>query len=947
MHRLFLLLIIFISVGLSARGITPAETEYFEKNVRPVLEDHCIKCHGAKKHKASLRLDSRDAVLKGGDGGPAAVAGKPEESEFVKSIRHEGETKMPEKEAKLPDGQIAALEEWVRMGMPWPEGGEMVAHDNGETSPPLWSLQPILKTAPPEVTDESHWVQSPIDRFILAKLTAAGLSPNPAADRRTLLRRVTFDLTGLPPTMEESDAFVANLSPDAFSKVIDRLLASPRYGERWGRYWLDVARYADTKGYLVGGEERRFQGSYTYRDWVIGAFNDDLPYDQFIIDQIAGDQVATEGDNRAMAALGFITVGRRFLNNTQEIIDDRIDVVCRGIMGLTVACARCHDHKFDPIPQSDYYALYGVFNSSREPQELPVLPDNRDPNIVEEYKRQLQVHLDNIERYKERKQSEQAILLSASIGVPVAVPVDLVEKTFNRLDREELLGLRSRIIGLNASDLGPPRAMALVDVPQPANSRIFLRGNPGRPGEEVPRRFLTALEGGAPKPFEHGSGRLDLAHAIVSKTNPLTARVMANRIWLHHFGAGLVRTPGDFGTKGEPPTHPELLDWLASTFMEKGWSVKQLHRAILLSMTYQQSSDVSEKAALADPENRLLSRMNRQRLDFEAFHDSILFAAGKLDYTMGGRGVNIPEAPFPPRRAVYGYIDRQNLPGIYRIFDFANPDSTTAQRHVTTVPQQALYMMNSAFCADQARSLAASIGAQSGSLSNEQIGQLFARVFSRAPQPNELDEAQQFLAEQNGKPPERRNSSAWEYGWGEYSSETKSVVFHPFAFFEKATWQGGPVLPDGPLRYLSLTPDGGHPGGDNQHSVIRRWVAPRDCTVSITGEVQRGAVGGDGITARIVAGNSGEVAVFNGDMKKPLKTAVKSIQMKEGETLDFIVEPGPTDTSDSFAWHSNIHCDGREWASKGGFMGPPPPALTPLERYAQVLFSTNEFMFVD
>ena len=761
-----------------AHAATPEETEFFEKSVRPVLAEHCYKCHGPEKQKAALRLDSREAVIKGTDDGPVVVVGKPDESSLIKSIRHQGESKMPEKEDKLPDAQIAALSEWVKMGVPWPENDKPAgssAHE--EAGKKHWAFQPVRDPAVPTVGDAGKWAKSELDRFILAKLEPAGIAPSAPASNYALLRRATFDLTGLPPTAAEVEAFEKDAAPDAFAKIVDRLLASPRYGERWGRYWLDVARYADTKGYLAGGEERRFGFSYTYRDWVIKALNDDLPYDRFLIEQIAADHVAAPGDNAPLAALGFLTLGRRFLNVQQDIIDDRIDVVARGTMGLTVACARCHDHKFDPISQKDYYALYGVFASSVEPKELPQLPAHTDPDADAAYRAE-RAKLDaEVDRFFAGKCEETAVVVSAVAGIPIVLPPlprENAKAFLNREERDQSRELLKKIDALNAGPLAPPHAMALADGPI-VEPRVFKRGNAGMPGESVPRRFIAVLSGGKPEPFKKGSGRLELAEAIASKENPLTARVMVNRVWHHHFGKGLVRTPGDFGVRGDAPTHPELLDWLASRFVGDGWSVKKLHRRIMLSAAYQQGSEDDAKSALADPENRLVWRMNRRRLDFEATRDSLLCVAGRLDPAPGGRAVEITAQPFPRRRTVYSFIDRQNLPGVFRTFDFASPDTTSPQRYVTTVPQQALFMMNSPFVIEQVRALVAQPPFQKSPACADQVQELYARIFARRAESAEVEAGLQFLAKA-GEPSGPAPLSAWEK-YAQVLLETNEFAF--------------------------------------------------------------------------------------------------------------------------------------------------------------------------
>ncbi len=945
-------ILVFTSfLGLSrAIAITPAETEFFEKQVRPVLVEQCYKCHGPEKQKGSLRVDSRAALLKGTDDGPVIVSGKPDESSFIKSIRHEGESKMPAKADKLPDAAIAALAEWVKMGAPWPEGDVRPPTAIEVAAKSHWSLQPVHLPAIPEVAREQAAIKSPIDNFVLAKLEAAKLEAAPPASKRALIRRATFDLTGLPPTLEEIDAFEKDGSPEAFARVVDRLLASPRYGERWGRYWLDVARYADTKGYVFQ-EERRYPFAYTYRDWVVRAFNEDMPYDQFLVRQIAADQLG-EADNSSLAALGFLTLGRRFINNINDIIDDRIDVISRGTMGLTTVCARCHDHKFDPISQKDYYALYGIFASSTEPapQDLPVLAN--DP-ASPEYLREREAKEAAIHENYGKRAMELALLVTTMQGAPVLLPAECVQPIletplFTRKAKDEMRELRNKLIGVEAGPSAPARAMALVDKPQPVTQRVFLRGNPGRPGEEVPRRFLTVLSGGDPQPFTQGSGRLELARAIASKENPLTARVFVNRVWAHLFGAGIVRTPSDFGVKGEPPTHPELLDWLASKFMEDGWSMKSLQRRILLSSTYQQASDASPSATQTDPENRLLSHMSRQRLDFEALHDSLLFAAGKLDSTMGGRAVELT-SPAMTRRAIYGAIDRQNLPGVFRTFDFASPDATSPQRYVTTVPQQALFVLNSPFVLEQARALVAR-PEYAAAPAEAQIQDLYARVFARRAEPREVEAGLRYVSAQLAQPPEPPAPPTWKYGYGGYDAATKKVDFHPFEFWINTTWQTAKKLPDKNSGYVSLGTYGGHPGRDPQHAAIRRWMADRDGSIAITGSLVRASKEGDGVIGRIVSSRSGEVFTITAEPGSTVETKVPAVEVQRGDTIDFIVECRGTDTSDSFTWAPILRGAGGEWNAQSSFSGPPPPPAAPLtawQKYAQVLLATNEFVFVD
>lgn len=716
---------------------TPEAIEFFEKHVRPVLAENCWSCHGEKQQKASLRLDSRDAVLKGSDTGPVVIASQSEKSLLVQAIRQTGDLKMPPK-GRLKDEQIAALSRWIQEGVAWPVSRETLANAAWEKH---WAFQPVRVPGLPRVRD-AGWCQSSIDFFVRAKLEASGLGPAPQAERRNWVRRVSYDLVGLPPSPEEIDAFVQDASPDAAVRVVDRLLASPQFGERWGRYWLDVARYANERGYVGVDVDRVYPFAYTYRDWVINAFNEDRPYDQFLIAQLAADQLPLGENKRDLAAMGFLTVGRRFINNQQDIIDDRIDVTLRGMQGLTVTCARCHDHKFDPIPTKDYYSLYGVFASSQEPDDLPILePISRGPA------------LDAFEKELQRLTEEKAKFEREN---------EAMKKDKPREFKEKIKPFDNKIKQLHAKHPGaPPRGMVLIDLPQPVQPRVFVRGNAGNPGPEVPRQFLGLLTGTERRPFTKGSGRLELAQAIVSKDNPLTARVFVNRVWGHLFGEGLVLTPSDFGLRSEPPSHPELLDHLASEFVADGWSVKNLIRRIVLSSTYRQSSDGAAAGLQRDPENRLLWKMNRRRLDFEALRDSLLAVSGDLDPTLGGQAIDLAKQPFSKRRTVYGFIDRQNLPPMFRTFDFANPDTHSPQRHETVVPQQALFLMNSPFVLERARRLTARLETAGVTEPAARVQHLHRLLFGREATPAETQQGLAYVqaVEADGK---STKLAAWE-----------------------------------------------------------------------------------------------------------------------------------------------------------------------------------------
>ena len=862
---------VFANAADPAPKPTAAQLDYFETKVRPVLADHCYSCHGPKKQSAGLRLDTVAGLKAGADNGPILVPGDPAKSRLVQSVKREGDFAMPPK-TPLPAEAVAAISEWVKAGAALPDD---IAKSPTSEPKKHWAFQPVREPAVPKTSAPTT---NPIDMFVGAKLKEQGLAPAPRADRRTLIRRAYIDLIGLPPTAEETEAFAKDESPEAWAKLIDRLLASPQYGERWGRYWLDIARYADTKGYVFQ-EDRFFAYSYTYRDYVIKSFNEDKPYDRFVTEQIAADLLPLGEDKHPLAAMGFLTLGRRFLNNQQDIIDDRIDVVTRGLMGLSVACARCHDHKYDPIPTKDYYSLYGVFASSSEPAELPLIEAvKRTPEVIAfeaevekregDYKAEIaKRHAATLKKLREpagvalyiqavldlrgkangevQNQLRQrdltrfvfdrwrtfleaewkaqstvfapllalkalpesafeakindalgkdtnpiiasalkaakpkslkaavdafanvlasepqpveadkvrtAVVAWRGAGGPLDVALADAEKLFNRADRDALTALRKKIDSFKAtSPSAPPRAHTLRDNPQPMQPVVFLRGNPNNHGPAVPRQAPEVIAGANRKPFAQGSGRLELARAITSPENPLTARVMVNRIWVGHFGSGLVRTPSDFGIRSDPPTHPELLDWLATTFVKDGWSVKRLHRQIMLSATYQQSSAVSAEQYKRDPENRWLAHQNRRRLDFETLRDSLVAASGRLDLTAGGKPVDLFRAPFPTRRTVYGLIDRTNLPGTYRAFDFANPDTHSPQRFQTTVPQQALFLLNSPFVQDQAKALAGRKEIADAKTVPAKVTALYRLALGRNPTTTEAALAAEFVANDDPK----------------------------------------------------------------------------------------------------------------------------------------------------------------------------------------------------
>jgi hypothetical protein len=1064
----------------------PEGVEFFEKNVRPILAESCLRCHGEKKQSSGLRLDSRAAVLEGGENGPAIVPGEPDKSLLVQAVRYAHEDiKMPPK-ARLPETSVEAIAAWVKLGAPWPAQAPASAETVDQAAQTHWAFRPVRRVAPPSVKDSGR-VGSPIDAFILARLEAQEMTLSPQADRRTLIRRASFDLTGLPPTAEEIARFEADPAPDAFARVVDRLLASPHYGERWGRHWLDVARYADTKGYVFQ-EERRYPYAYTYRDYIVRAFNQDRPYDQLIREQLAADLLPEQEkakDPAALAALGYLTVGRRFLNNQQDILDDRIDVVTRGLLGLTVACARCHDHKFDPIPTDDYYSLYGVFASSVEPAELPLLPESSPSPESRDFARQLADRQKMVDGFLDAKRDEIRTDLRQHMSVyflaafelgfdsraaklderatadglkpgrlrwqaerwkvvlnapgPVFAPwkalaaspagefaskvpdvlkalgeakppihplvaraladsppaslhdladryADLFEEaeskekadagpdweslrqairvaggpldvTFeprsrilDRAEQNKLRTLRKKVDELQATHPGaPPRAMVVNDATEPTDPHVFIRGNPGRPGKAVPRQFLKVLSGPDRKPFQNGSGRLELAEAIARADNPLTARVMVNRIWQQHFGQGLVATPSDFGLRSDPPTHPELLDYLADAFVQSGWSIKAMHRLIILSSTYQQQSENLPAYAERDPQNRLFWKFNRRRLDFESMRDTLLAVSGRLDETVGGRPGMLGDSPFPTRRTLYGFIDRQNLDGIYRTFDFASPDASSPRRYVTTVPQQALYLMNSPFVIEQARHLAGSLETSASSADPEaRVRLLYQRVFGRSPEPREVALGVAFVARQAGANPP---PPVWQFGSGAFDESTQRVRdFRPLPHWTGTAWQTGPKLPDPEGSYLHLTAKGGHVGPDAQRAAIRRWTAPRDLVIAIEGTLGHESEKGDGVRARVVASRTGELGSWIAHHAR-VPTPIERYEVKKGETIDLVVDCRSQHDFDTFDWSPTVRVTeaspAPSWSAQADFHGPLPRPLAPWEEYAQVLLLTNEFMFVD
>lgn len=923
LNTLFSAAVLALLSGASAlRGAEPSAesvSALFTEKVQPIFVKHCYKCHSAEaeKIKGGLLLDSREGLLKGGETGTALVPGDPDNSKLVIAVRHtDPDLRMPPKE-KLSDAEIAAIEEWVKAGAPDPRSSPGTIYRQAKK---LWSTKPVAKPAVPNIQDP--FVRDPIDAFILAELRERKLHPVPPADRRTLIRRASFDLLGLPPTAEQVETFAADKSTDAYAKVVDELLKSPHFGERWGRHWLDVARYADSNGL---DQNTTYPNAWRYRDYVIKAFNQDKPYNQFVREQLAGDLLPfkdNEDRHQKWIATGFLMLGpKNFFEPNREkllmdVADEQIDVSSRAFLGLTVSCARCHDHKFDPIPTRDYYALAGIFRSTQtltgdarrgDPTATPFterpLGSEAQAAVVEEYQKKLSalqqkrdrirtlakdlpggidskaldgIVVDNLaaeviggwklsnystnfvdKNYlhdgNERKEKGKKIVRfvpdlpqdglyeirlaytarpNRATNVPVRVQGKLAprtvylnqtvepkyDKAFETLGFFELLkGTNNTVEVLTEGTKGfvvvdavqflpqdvqlaamfmkkpvavgddenmmamgevsvakldefeasiselvakapPPLPMAMaVREGEPKNTRIHIRGDTERLGEEVPRGFLSVIdhvETGAMA--TDSSGRLQLAEWIASDRNPLTARVMVNRIWQHLFGRGLVATPDNFGSMGEMPSHPELLDYLAAEFMQNGWSVKQMIRRIMLTSSYQLGTAHDAANHAADPDNRYLWRMNRKRLDAEALRDSILAINGSLDATIGGESVSMSSGNMVPpgdrndtltskRRSIYLPVFRGNLNDLFQVFDFPDPHALAGKRYVTTAPTQSLFLMNSRFMLDEADVWAQRLASVQLQGESQLVERVYAAAFGRPPTAEERDRALGFL----------------------------------------------------------------------------------------------------------------------------------------------------------------------------------------------------------
>jgi hypothetical protein len=769
----------------SAQGTEPDRqgTAFFEQKIRPVLVDRCYPCH-ADKARGGLRLDSRANLLRGGDSGPAIVPGKPRDSLLLKAIGYEHpDLKMPPK-GRLPTAVVADFEKWIQMGAPDPRDGKAAAgiKVDLEKARRHWAFRPLGNPEPPPVKDRA-WVRSPLDAFIQRKLEEKGIAPAPEADPLTWLRRVYLDLTGLPPTPEEQRGFLKDLSPRSFERVVDDLLARPHYGERWGRHWLDVARYAESKGYESDGA-RPF--AWRYRDWVIEAFNRDLPYDRFLTEQLAGDQLP-DPDARGQIATGFLvlgpfdTIAADGKQARYDALDDVVATTSSAFLGLTLACCRCHDHKFEPLAQQDYYRLLAAFDTMKVDAQIPVgspaeLQAARKAN--EAVDAELALLLDDLARLavpllekaeqqggiqgkKGRLDAKQLGSLLRTIRSATSPqpgqkskgkPADVLTREFPRIEAALKMmagpeGLqRLKEIGAQAKTLAGRRPQPLLapayseSKSSSGRTRLLVRGEPGRPGAEVAFALPEILAPPGETPPAQGR-RLWLAQWMTGPGRGLTARVIANRIWQYHFGQGFLLDANDMGVHGGAPSHPELLEWLARDLVAGGWKLKRLHRQIVLSSTYRQSA--AHPRAAQDPDNHLFGRWPTHRLEAEAIRDSMLAVSGTLSRQQGGPSINRADAP---RRSVYLTVKRNAPLAELSLLGFPDSSSSCGRRTVPTTPVQSLLLLNGKFANTQARAFAERVRKEAGGDEAAQVRRAFELALCRPPRAEELKLALAFLA---------------------------------------------------------------------------------------------------------------------------------------------------------------------------------------------------------
>jgi hypothetical protein len=1080
------------SPNVAAEGIA-----FFESKIRPILVDNCYDCHAADTdQKASLQLDTRAGVLKGGDTGPAVVAGDPAKSLLVQAVKYQNDHLRMPPDGKLSDEDIDALEQWVTMGAPDPRDGARALtkiEQHLDAAKTHWAFQPVIDPRPGSLDDLTGTVGAPM------------------ADRRMLIRRAYLDLVGVPPTISEVDAFAADTSPQAFERVVDGLLADPRYGERWGRHWLDVARYADSEGgNAAKNDSDALPFAWTYRDYVIQSFNDDKPYDRFIQEQLAADQLDSASDPRTLAGLAFLTIGwRKSGTIDDDTLDNAIDTIGRGLLGLTVSCARCHDHKLEPITTQDYYGLFAVLKSCREPATVPALPQAETPEVVEfrrvnralrsEYAR-LSIKAASTAAHKARSRLGDYLVLAEESGwkkqddnkevfgwvkkrelhgtihdyvvgsrktwieqhpqvfgpflefitkqkldpqpalhpmvaqafstpaatlaevgqrynevfarvdglwrvrnaARIAMPVELTPAELNayssdyfdfldtfqppfidKLDaledqlplpdanleslRQVLLAKgspvrfpsdqvrRVGIIPIGEPDLSSPTIsevtklikqhpgapawpMAFCDKPEPFAGYVYVRGDSAVRGPDAPRRFITAFRDLFPNTFpEKKSGRLELAQAITSPRNPLTARVIVNRVWAWHFGTPIVGTPSDFGFQGDKPTNQPLLDHLAAWFMEHGWSFKRLHKYLMLSAAYRRAD------------------FPPRPLELESLRDAVLAVSGRLELTRFGKPVR---GGTDTRRTVYGFVSRSLLPSLYRSFDFPNPMFSAPQRARSMLVPRALILMNSPLLVDSAKALAASL-MKACADDVARVDELYRRVLQRSPDESELQTALAYMAAYPPNDIVHPESRDWQYGFGVFDGETKSLkTFVSIPSFDGKAFRANATSDDGKSGAVMLDAMGGDAGPGAGLSSIRRWVAPEHGAVDITAELTHADPETAGIVARIISSRTGQLGQWEA-IGNSVPTNLKSVAVKKGDMIDFVVsshadkDPGPYQWSPSIlmpdAEMPGMDGTPRRWDARTDFADPGKPAqpLTALEELSQALLLSPEFALVE
>ncbi|MFO0906135.1 MAG: PSD1 and planctomycete cytochrome C domain-containing protein [Pirellulales bacterium] len=993
---------IFITpAARSAEPVSPAAGKpvegplTFERHIRPILKAYCLDCHGGGELKGGLDLRLARFLLKGGEGGAAVLPGQPDASLLVHRIR-DGE--MPPGEKKLPAAELETIRRWIADGAktarPEPE---MLDEGIGITPEEreFWAFQPLQRPATPALSAaDAARQRTPIDAFILAKAAQQQLPLAVDADRATLLRRAALDLTGLPPTQEEIESFVADPSPDAYQRQLDRLLASPRYGERWGRHWLDVAGYADSDGYTNADSPRPY--AYKYRDYVIQAFNEDLPLDRFLLEQLAGDELVGEVTTnftpeqiRWLTATGFLRMAADGTGSgapdqdlaRNQVMADTLRIVSTTFLGLSVHCAQCHNHRYDPIPQTDYYRLRAVFEPAldwknwRPPQQrLVSLYTDADRAKAAEVEAEVQ----KIAAEKNGKQSQylQAALEKElqkfpepqrpTLRAAYETPADKRTPEQNQLLKENPSvnispGVLYQYDAAAAEDLKkydqrieetrrrkPVEDFVHALVERNATTPttfLFHRGDHRQPKDAVNPGDLTIAApvgqrfdiAAKPTPAPNSGRRAAFAQHLTRGDHPLFGRVMANRLWMHHFGRGIVGTAGDFGALGDRPTHPELLDWLAVEWPARGWSWKEMHRTLMSSTTFQLASTNPASMAM-DQDNRWFTRAGVRRLEAETLRDRLLFASGALSSRMGGPAIAVKEddvgqvivTPGEARRSVYVQQRRSQPVAFLSSFDAPVMETNCDRRTTSTVATQSLMLMNSDFVREQAAELARRARHDAETMASPkrpaEIEQLAARV------------------------EQLRRTPAWIIGYGKVDEAAQRVsMFERLPHWTGSSWQGGPQLPDAQLGWVLQHANGGHPGG--QFATIRRWTAPRAGKVSLKGGLSHGSPNGDGVRARVISSRSGKLGEWLAKSNS-VETTVADATVEAGEVLDFVVDARESETSDSYGWTATVTLQASAagetpaatltFVAEKEFPGPrPAPAVRALERAWQLALGRN------